>query len=337
MTHAQGTSTVPDRVARTRAASDLPLVADVKRHSLEDGPGIRSVVFFKGCALRCVFCQNPEAQDAQLEIAFFEEKCLACGECIEACPSGAAAAHQEGRIDRTRCLRCGSCAEVCPGGALRAVGRYYSPEALVDLLLRDEPYYRHSAGGVTLSGGECALYPEFLRQVLEPLKARNIHVAIQTSGWFDYISFRQHVLPHVDLVYFDLKFADELNHRRYTGRSGHCIQMNLMSLLREPVETQVRIPLVPGITATEENLAGLVEVLRELHVRQVELLPYNPLGLAMYRPLGRPAPALPVRFLTLDEEQEIADMFRRVAATVARNRTTGRTVHVDVHGSLAEK
>ncbi|MEW6363147.1 MAG: glycyl-radical enzyme activating protein [Acidobacteriota bacterium] len=313
------TITVLDEVATGRVASDYPLVVDVKRHSLEDGPGIRSVVFFKGCALRCVFCQNPETQDARLEIAFFVQKCVGCGECVKACPAGAASVQLDGRIDRDRCSRCGSCVDACTGGALRTVGRYYSPGALVDLLLRDEPYYRHSGGGVTLSGGECALYPEYLEMLLEPLKARGVHVAIQTAGWFDYASFHQQILPHVDLVYFDLKLADERAHRQLTGRGNRRILMNLERLLREPVQTAVRIPVVPGITATEENLSGLVAILRELRVSQVELLPYNPLGLAMHRALGRLTPALPRRFLSAAEERSIEEMLRRITAGVPRS------------------
>ena len=131
-----------------------PLILDVKRHALHDGPGIRTTIFFKGCPLRCVWCHNPESMDPGLEIGFYPSDCIQCGECVEACPNGGARMDLPGRIDRVICKRCGSCAEACPGRGLRKIGRFYDIDELLDIVLRDKMYYQTSNGGVTLSGGE---------------------------------------------------------------------------------------------------------------------------------------------------------------------------------------
>ena len=184
-----------------------PLIVDVKRGSLEDGPGIRTVVFFKGCALRYVFCHNPEAQESAPELAFVRERCLECGACARACPLGAIDLGSAARVDRVKCDLCGLCVEACPAGALRMIGRFWPADELVELLLRDAAFYRHSKGGVTFSGGECTMFPGYLEVVLQRLKERQVHVVLETSGWFDYDIFAEKILPYVDLVLFDVKLV----------------------------------------------------------------------------------------------------------------------------------
>ena len=153
-----------------------PLVVDIKRYCFHDGPGIRSVVFFKGCPLRCIFCHNPEAQEMGPEMAFFVDRCIKCGACVKACQHDALNLAVPGRISRDKCNLCGKCAEVCPTDALRLIGKYYSVESLSDILIRDFDYYRHSGGGVTISGGECTLFPNYLSKLLNNLKNRGIHI-----------------------------------------------------------------------------------------------------------------------------------------------------------------
>lgn len=286
-------------------ADVLPLVIDIKRYSLEDGPGIRSVVFFKGCPLRCIFCHNPEAQDPGREIAFCAERCVECGACVQACPSGALDLRFPGRIHRDKCDRCGKCADVCPADGLRIVGKYYGVEALAEILLRDFEYYRHSGGGVTLSGGECTLFPAYLEALLKSLKAKGVHVALETSGCFDYRTFRRKIYPHLDLLYYDLKLADNDAHKKYCGKSNAVILRNFRRLMEEgEVEVRPRIPLVPGITAAEENLSAIARFLRGCGAEKVWLLPYNPMGLAKCKTLGRPTPDLPERFMKPEEEKQ---------------------------------
>ena len=287
-----------------------PLIVDIKRHSLEDGPGIRSVVFFKGCPLRCVFCQNPEAQHAHAEVAFRADRCVECGACVSACPAHAVDLTTPDRIDRPHCDVCGKCATACPSGALTVIGRSYEVNELVELLMRDEPFYRHSGGGVTFSGGECTMFPDYLAAVARALRARGIHLVVETCGEFVGAIFVERLLPHLDLIYFDLKFADPALHLTYTGRDNRRVLDNLALLMRNaPDRVQVRIPLVPGITATKENLAGLVASLREDGVRRATLLSYNPLGRRMAVELGRPEPPTLARFMTKEEQASAIAMF----------------------------
>ncbi|OHB89161.1 MAG: hypothetical protein A3D89_05935 [Planctomycetes bacterium RIFCSPHIGHO2_02_FULL_52_58] len=293
--------------------SSFPLIVDVKRHSLEDGPGIRSVVFFKGCPLRCVFCHNYEAQSSEVEIAFSAKDCIKCGRCKEVCPQGAIDLELPGRIHRERCIRCGKCASVCPGRGLRLIGSYYSVESLTEILLRDLPFYRHSGGGVTLSGGECTIYPDYLETLLKSLKASGIHVVLETSGYFDYDVFKQKMLPYIDLIYYDIKIANMEAHRRYIGKPNQKILENFRRLLREKgVKVHPRTPLVPGITATKENLSAIVDFLCDAGADNVSLLPYNPMGIEMAVNLGRPRPPLPMGFMKPDEEREVYDMFKTI-------------------------
>lgn len=293
----------------------IPLIADIKRHSLEDGPGIRSVVFFKGCPLRCVFCHNPEMQRPEAEIAFRRERCIGCGACARACPVKAVSLAEGERIDRTRCDRCGRCAAVCPSSALGEVGRSYAVDELVALLLRDRSYYRHSGGGVTFSGGECTLFPDYLLALARALVQEQLHLVLETAGDFDGDWFVRELLPQLDLIYFDVKLADPELHRAHCGHDNQRILTNLERLLATaPERIEVRVPLVPDVTATRENLEAVARRLRELGVRRAALLPYNPLGRDMAARLGRAAPAISPHFMT---QAELADAIAIFEAAVA--------------------
>jgi len=285
----------------------LPLIVDIKRGSTEDGPGIRSTVFFKGCLLSCRWCQNPETMDPEVEIGFYPRHCLGCFDCEEVCPERAILRTKEERIDRLKCTRCGRCADVCPSRALRRIGTPWEVDDLLKLLLRDRSFYEASGGGVTLSGGEPTLWPQYAGDLLRRLKEQGIHTALQTCGDFEYHAFKEQMLPWLDLVMVDLKLMDGKDHLRWTDRDNKRILRNFGLLLREGVEVMPRIPLVPGFTASEENLRGLSGFLKDHGIRSCALLPYNPLGLSKWDSLGKSRSDLPVTWM---ENSQVEDCHR---------------------------
>ncbi|MCL4424306.1 MAG: glycyl-radical enzyme activating protein [Firmicutes bacterium] len=303
------------------------LIVEIKRNALDDGPGIRTVIFFKGCPLACVWCQNPEAISPFRQIMYSPGDCLGCRTCEKTCPQGAikiptpptrgrrdllASAVGPGvdPINRELCQACGLCAENCPSSGLRPLGRYYSVDQLVAEVMRDEPFYRNSGGGVTLSGGEATLHPRYLGAFLPRLKERGIHVILETCGYYHRPSFEQHLLPYLDLIYFDLKLIDSEEHKKYTGRANRIILDNFQALLASgAVPVLPRIPLIPGITTSENNLAGLAAFLRRLGVAKVALLPYNPLWVTKADNLGRPTPYRHSSWMTEEERAKCARFF----------------------------
>jgi len=291
--------------------SQRPLIFDIKRHALEDGPGIRTTVFFKGCQLRCWWCQNPESLETEAEIGFYPGDCIGCGECVTACQQGAVSLDNPARIDRRRCNRCGDCAAVCPRGGLRLIGRYYPVEELMDKLLRDRPFYKVSGGGVTLSGGEPTLHVANVSFLLAALKQEGIHTVLQTNGFFDWSEFAGHLLDFVDLIMFDVKLANPAEHLKYTGQENGLILANLARLAQaRPDAVLPRIPLIPGISATEGNLREISRVLQKLRLHRCSLLPYNPTGYSKAAHIGKSvSPQLSRRMLSAPEEQQCREIF----------------------------
>jgi pyruvate formate lyase activating enzyme len=190
------------------------------------------------------------------------------------------------------------------------VGTFYPVEDLVELILRDRGFYRHSGGGVTLSGGECTLYPDYVEALLKALKSFNIHVVIETSGYFDYETVQRKVLPYVDLLYLDIKFADSEMHKRFTGKDNRLILTNIERLLQNgKIPALLRIPLIPGVTATRRNIFDIADFLREVNVEEAALLPFNPLGLEKWPRIGKCKPDLPQRLMSEDEIKELHRLF----------------------------
>ncbi len=270
----------------------VPLVCGIRHFALDDGPGIRSTVFFKGCPLSCAWCHNPESMDPGREISFRAGLCIGCGECGRACSRGAIRMDSGERIARDLCDGCGACAEACPATALKVVGIAYTSAGLVEILLKDRVFYETSGGGVTLSGGEPTLSMDFAAEVAKQLKEKGIHVALQTAGIFDFREFREKLLPHVDLIYYDIKILEPRKHETWTGRSNRRIMDNFVELSGSGgIPVIPRIPLVPGITATTENLRRIAEFLRRNGASRYELLPYNSGGIAKRLTLGKDVPA----------------------------------------------
>lgn len=289
----------------------LPLIFDIRRFALDDGPGIRTTVFLKGCPLSCVWCHNPEAMAAGRELACYPDRCVRCSACVAACPEHAIAVDAVPQVNRGRCTVCGSCAEVCPSLVLRMVGMEYPLAELLETVMRDWQFFAASGGGVTFSGGEPTLWPEYLGAALQALKGEGVHTAVQTCGLFDYERFVREILPFVDLVMFDLKLIDPAEHRHYTGRDNTVILENFRRLTGEAGDRLLpRVPLVPGISATEGNLLGIASFLAELEHTRCSLLPYNPAGIGKRRAIGMELPAaIPGLPLPAGEEERLRELF----------------------------
>lgn len=293
-----------------------PRVADVKRNALDDGPGIRSVVFFKGCPLRCVWCQNPEAMSNHRELQVTASRCISCSRCVEDCPWGNARLASEDQ-DRQDCRACGICSDSCPSGARRVVGDELEADALVEILARDEPFYRRSGGGVTLSGGEPTLHMDFAAAVAAGLASRGIRVLLETCGHFPWEAFERALLPHLDEIYVDVKLADPEAHREHTGVDNPRIQDNLERLAACARERVLpRVPLVPDITDSEENMAAIALRLKELGFTRVALLAYNPLWLPKRRALGLDVAYVRDEWMDTAELERCREPFRALGLEV---------------------
>ena len=273
------------------AENDKALIFEVKGNSLDDGPGIRTVVFFKGCPLNCLWCHNPESKKALPEISFDPEKCVGCDSCIAVCPKGALDRANPLFVDRTRCTLCMECARVCPGTALSPVGRYLGIGEVMEEIEKDLPFFQASGGGVTLSGGEPTLFMGFASLLLTRIRKKGIHTLVETCGFFDCSRFMELLYPHLDAIYYDIKLFDPGEHKRFCGVSSEPILKNFAELsavcARDNREILPRIPLVPGITATRKNLGSIARFLKDLNVMRVALLPYNPLWLSKLPMLGQ--------------------------------------------------
>lgn len=264
------------------------MIFDIKRFSIHDGPGIRSTVFLKGCPLSCSWCHNPESQSFKPELIFRPERCLACGECLDACPHEAIQ-FIDGRIsqDRESCQIHGACVTACYPGAREMVGREVRPEEVLDELVLDRVYYESSGGGVTFSGGEPLAQPEFLEKTLRLCKEAGLSTAIDTCGAAPWQTLERQ-LPFLDLVLYDLKIMDDQLHQKYTGISNREILENFRRLTKSDITLAVRRPVIPGVNGSEEEITRLGEFMREMDGRiKIDLLPYHALSADKYRRLGR--------------------------------------------------
>lgn len=268
-----------------------PLIFDMRHFALDDGPGIRTTVFIKGCPLSCVWCHNPESFSTEVEIAFYPQLCISCGLCSTMCPQKAVTIDNPNRINRVECIVCGKCAEQCPTAALKKVGEYYSQEELIEILLSDQVFYDASEGGITFSGGEPTLFMNYITDVMKELKRNKVNVAIQTSGMFDLSEFRSILLPFIDIIFFDIKIYDFRKHLYYTGQGNKQILSNFLELSKESTVSLIpTIPLIPGITATPDNLKCIAGFLSRAGCSYYEFKPYNPGGISKRIMRGKSVP-----------------------------------------------
>ena len=286
------------------------LIVDIKRNALDDGPGIRTLIFFAGCPLSCVWCQNPETKSPSLKISFDDEICTECGNCISSCEQNAINFADEFRIDRSKCNLCGKCIEICPNNALKFVGKHYSITDLMQIILQDKVFYDNSGGGVTLSGGEPFYHIKYVHDLLKELRKNNIHSCIETSGFYNRKDFEKMILPHADLIYFDLKIFNPEKHKKYCKVSNKIILKNFESLINEgTIQVLPRIPLIPLITDTQDNLKAFAKYLKSLNITHIGLLPYNPLWLTKPKKIGLTSSYIHSEWLPKEKKDEIKEIF----------------------------
>lgn len=255
------------------------IITDIQKFSVHDGPGIRTVVFMKGCPLRCAWCQNPETQFHQPEIAYFSSSCVQCGSCLRACPERALSVQDDGKIirDPELCKKCGKCVTACNFNAMRMFGKYSTADDVIHEVLKDRVFYEQSGGGVTLSGGEPLLQHDFSLYILKQLNHEGIHTAIETCGYCQWEDFLP-ILNHTDLVLFDLKHLDFELHKNYTGVNNDLILNNLKNILQMEKKIVVRFPLIPGFNDDTKNIDAMVAFLKNNRLSHLHIMPFHQMG-----------------------------------------------------------
>lgn len=288
------------------------LVTDIQGYSIHDGPGIRTVVFLKGCSLECQWCSNPEGISPSPEIGLFRNLCTSCGACDGVCPTGALT-YTPGlppEIDRSLCTGCGECVAACSYKALVLYGSRMTVDEVFDQVRRDAMFYDASGGGVTVSGGEPLLQPAFVSALLQKCRSAGIHTCVETAGRVPESAVRQ-VLPNVDCWLYDLKLYDPRRHFEHTGHTNEAILANAAIVAASGVDVLFRIPIIPGITDDPRNLediAGFVQRLGGINKR-VELMPYHRLGEGKYRSLDRLYPLCGVAPLAAEDLADLQKVF----------------------------
>ena len=286
------------------------VVFDIQRFSLHDGPGIRTLVFLKGCPLRCPWCSNPESQPSEPELFFHPERCIDCKNCLNTCPHGAITL-EDGQLSFKRhlCRNCGTCSSVCYAEARVIRGRRMSTESVIEEVMKDAPFYRNSGGGVTLGGGEPLAQADFAAALLKQSKTKGLHTVVETAGHVPWPQIEK-VLPYTDIFLYDVKHMDPEKHRENIGMDNRLILGNLEKLVKKKKNVAVCVPLVPGFNDRATEIGAIARFAAGLDIQEINLLPYHRLGEGKYRLLGRHYEFQAPRKLS---EEEI-DRLKNVAA-----------------------
>ena len=259
---------------------------NIQRYSIHDGPGIRTIPFFKGCPLSCQWCSNPESQRLKPELMFNKIRCVHCGKCVDACPRQAIAFTHPYFVDREKCNQCGECADVCPTHALEMKGTRMSVAQVIDALKKEETLFRRAGGGVTLSGGEPLTQPEFARELLKACKDKGWHTAIETTAYAPKRVIKE-IFPFIDVALTDIKAINPFIHKRYTGVDNRIILENLLRIA-QITQLVVRVPVIPGVNDNVEEIHAITEFAKLLRgVDTLHLLAYHTYGENKYALLGR--------------------------------------------------
>lgn len=289
------------------------ILFNIQKCSIHDGPGIRTTIFLKGCLLRCIWCANPESQNCNPEIMLFPRKCIGCGACCKICPEHAIVTTGTGfYTDRKKCRQCGNCTEICYAEARSLVGKQISAEELFKEIEKDAVFYGSSHGGITVSGGEPLLQPEFLHEFFCLCKQHGIATAIETCGYAKYDRFSI-LKDDLDLMYIDIKHFNAERHRELTGVDNGLILENIEKMDLWDVPMIIRTPIIPGINDEPENIMKIAEFCRELNnVEQYELLAYHKLGIGKYKSLGKPYELEDVEPPSREEMQKLVNIANQV-------------------------
>lgn len=294
-----------------RALESTPgAIFDVQRFSLHDGPGLRTDVFFKGCSLHCAWCCNPESQRPAPELSVFVANCIGCGKCVNVCPRGALSL-VEGKVvrDAARCDQCGLCVPTCAAAALRMIGRAVTAGEVMREVLRDAAFYAPGSGGLTLTGGEPMLQPEFALALLRLAKSEGLHTALETCGQATW-EVLESLLPYLDLVLYDIKHMHPMPHRHATQIDNERILDNLRRLVAAGAHVVLRMPLIPGFNTDEDNLNRVAEFAAQVGIQDVHILPYHALGKPKYRALGRDYMLEEIAPMKAEQAEPMAELIR---------------------------
>ena len=264
------------------------IIINIQKFSIHDGPGVRTTVFLKGCPLRCRWCANPESQSPGIQMLYDAKKCAVCGTCLKICPEQAISMDEAGHIhiDRAHCTACLQCCKTCPRQALSWAGEEKTVDEVFRVCMQDLPFYEESGGGVTLSGGEAMVQPDFAEALILRLKENGIHTAIETTGCVGTDVFRR-LAPLFDLLLFDVKHWDSAAHRDGTGMGNERIVENLRWAVERNLTVLPRIPVIPGFNDTLSDAEGLAALIADIGLKQVQLLPFHQMGERKYEFLGK--------------------------------------------------
>lgn len=267
-------------------ANETGIVFDIQRYSIHDGPGIRTIVFLKGCPLRCPWCANPESQKKEPELWYAKSKCIGCGKCVDACAQKAITKNEGDGIliDHSLCINCGVCAEGCCAKALEIVGTRMSVSQILELVEKDRSFYMKSGGGVTLSGGEPFSQPGFALEILRACKIAGIHTAVETTGYARWEDIKL-LLPYIDLLLWDIKIFDSKKHKQVIGTSNILILKNAQKASRLGASLMIRVAVIPGVNDDQKNLLAITAFAEKIGAKGVNLLPYHRLGESKYEKL----------------------------------------------------
>lgn len=277
-------SEMQDGTLRQTSSEETAIITDIQKFCVHDGPGLRTTVFFKGCPLRCIWCQNPETQSVLPQILYAQNECIGCGRCITACPNHAITAQG---TSTAACTACGICTEVCCAKARVRSGRTYHIHDLLEILLQDVVFYRNTGGGVTLSGGEVLNQAPFAARLLQALRDCGVNTAIETCGYASWDKMRP-VVEQCDVVLYDIKHTDPEAHKRYTGVDNRLIVENLYRTAALHKRLFVRYPLMPGVNDTQEVAGKIAALARDAGAEDVHILPFHQMGQGKWHELGKP-------------------------------------------------